>query len=94
MKKYDIDDNEELELLEKERDRDLFLKAGGLSSATIINEKHMNGYTIETHYHPELKEIIVVESWYVNGTDGDVMPEFEVKRSINSVREFIEYART
>lgn len=54
-------------------------KVNGLSSASKFWEKvEKNGDVIQYHEHPVTGELVVLRTWFVDGGDGDVMPEFSL----------------
>lgn len=60
-----------------------------LSSKTIINEISLVRSKLQAHWDANNKEMVIIETWWVDAGSGDVMPEFEVVDIYTTVRQFI-----
>lgn len=59
-----------------------------LDHKTVIAERYYIGGKYQAHWDANNKEIVVLDCWYEDAGEGDVMPDFLEVAVYNSVAEF------
>jgi len=66
-------------------------KCNGLHSGTVICEAYDNKTKLEAHWNNDLKEVVIVRSWWVASGKDDVDQEFEIETSFENIQAWFDY---